>query len=572
MPVHNKDIASIFNELADLLDIKGENQFRIRSYRNAARTISDLSENLADIAEDEKKLSALPGIGSSITKKIREIITTGRLKKLEDLKNKVPESLLEIMKLEQMGPHRTKILNKKLNINSINDLKSAAQKGEIEKIEGFGKKIQQNILKEIKEYRQKGGIRRFKWHEADDYVKPLVDYLDRKLENVTVAGSYRRRKETLGDIDVLATSENPDKAMDYFVSYEETERIIAKGTTKSSIKLRSGLQIDLRIVDKKSYGAALLYFTGSKEHNIVLRKIGIEKNYKVNEYGVFKGKKSVAGKTEEEIYKKLGLRFIEAELRENRGEIEAAKRNMLPHLVTMADIKGDLHIHTNATDGKYSLEDMAMAAKKRGYEYFAVTDHSKRVSMANGLDEKRLAQQIEKIDILNSKLTDIRILKSVEVDILEDGTLDLADDILKELDLVVGAVHYNRRLSREKQTERIIKAMDNPYFNILAHPTGRLIGEREAYDIDMEKIIRAAKERGCFLEINAYPDRLDLNDIYAKMAKETGLKLSVATDAHSVDNLNYMEYGIAQARRGWLEKDDVINTCSWKKLKNLLKR
>ncbi len=572
MPVHNKEIASKLNELADLLDIKGENEFRVRSYRNAARTISDLSENIKDYAEDNKKLSALPGIGKSMAEKIKRYIKTGELTQLKKLKKSMPESLLEVMKLEQLGPKRIKTLNRDLGIKSVDELRSAAEKGEIENLEGFGKKTQEKILKEIEDYRQKGDFQRFKWNEADDYVKPLTSYLEKKLKHVTVAGSYRRRKETLGDIDILATSANPDKAMDYFVSYEEKERIIAKGKTKSSIKLRSGLQVDLRIVDKKCYGAALLYFTGSKDHNIALRKIAIKKGYKISEYGMFEEGKNIAGRTEEEMYQQLNLRFIEPELRENRGEINASLNNELPELVCLDDIKGDLHTHTNATDGKYSMEDMVKAALDKGYEYYAITDHSKKVAMAGGLDEKKLAEQIEDIEQLNSKMSDIHILKSIEADILEDGTLDLSNDILKELDLVVCSVHYNRNLSKKKQTKRIIKAMDNPYMNILGHPTGRLIGERSEYDIDMEEIMKEAKSHGCFLEINAYPDRLDLNDTNARMAKDMGLKLSISTDAHTIDNLNYMQYGVAQARRGWLEKSDVLNAHSLKKLKDLLKR
>ncbi len=572
MPVHNKEIASKLNELADLLDIKGENEFRVRSYRNAARTISDLSENIKDYAEDNKKLSALPGIGKSMAEKIKTYIETGELTQLKELKKSMPESLLEVMKLEQLGPKRIKTLNRDLGIKSVDELRSAAEKGEIENLEGFGKKTQEKILKEIEDYRQKGDFQRFKWNEADDYVKPLTSYLEKKLKHVTVAGSYRRRKETLGDIDILATSANPDKAMDYFVSYEEKERIIAKGDTKSSIKLRSGLQVDLRIVDKKCYGAALLYFTGSKDHNIALRKIAIKKGYKISEYGMFEEEKNIAGRTEEEMYQQLNLRFIEPELRENRGEINASLNNELPELVCLDDIKGDLHTHTNATDGKYSMEDMVRAAVDKGYEYYAITDHSKKVAMAGGLDEKKLAEQIEDIEQLNSKMSDIHILKSIEADILEDGTLDLSNDILKELDLVVCSVHYNRNLSKKKQTKRIIKAMDNPYMNILGHPTGRLIGERSEYDIDMEEIMKEAKSHGCFLEINAYPDRLDLNDTNARMAKDMGMKLSISTDAHTIDNLNYMQYGVAQARRGWLEKSDVLNAHSLKKLKDLLKR
>jgi DNA polymerase (family X) len=572
MVIHNKEISDKLNEVADLLDIKGENQFRVRAYRNAVRTISGLSGSITEMAEEGKDISSLPGIGSSMAEKIDEILKTGELKQLKKLKKELPDSLIEIMKLEQMGPQRTKILHDKLNINTIDDLKKAAEDGEIEELEGFGRKTTKNILREIEEYSKKGGLQRIKLSEAEKQIKPMIEYLKGKMDNVTIAGSYRRQKETVGDIDILATGKNPDKAMKDFTEYEEVDRVLSKGETKSSIKLRTGLQVDLRLVKKRSFGAALLYFTGSKAHSIALRKTGQDKGYKVNEYGVFKGKKRLASKTEKAMYEALDLTYIEPELRESRGEIEASRNNELPALITLEDIKGDLHTHTNFTDGNYSPEEMVKAAQERGYKYYAITDHSKKVAMAKGLDEKRLGEQIEKIDALNDKIKNIKILKGIEVDILEDGTLDLSNDILKELDIVVCSVHYNRNLSKKKQTKRILKAMDNPYFNILAHPTGRLIGERRGYDVDMEKIMKEAKDKGCFLEINSFPDRLDLNDANARFAKETGLKLSISTDAHSKGHLEYIKYGVAQARRGWLEKGDVLNTHSWKELKKLLTR
>ena len=572
MPVHNKEITDKLTRVADLLDIKGENEFRIRAYRNAVRTLSGLSKSIAEMIDDGEDLSKLSGIGNSIAKKVKQIVKTGELKQLKKLEKKVPSSLIEIMKLEQMGPQRTKILYKKLNIKSIADLKKAAEEGQVEKVKGFGKKTTQNILKEIEEYSEKGGSKRIKLFDADEQIQPLVNYLKDKMDDVTIAGSYRRRKETVGDIDILATSSDVEKAMKDFTAFEEVDRVLSSGESKASVKLRTGLQVDLRLVEKDAFGAALLYFTGSKEHSIVLRKMGQKKDLKVNEYGIFKGEKRMAAKTEKEMYKALGLQYIEPELREDRGEFKAAQKNKLPQLITLEDIKGDLQTHTKESDGKYTLKEMVKAAEDIGYEYYAVTDHSKKVSMANGLDEKRLAQQIEKIDALNKKLKNIKVLKSIEVDILEDGSLDLSNEILKELDLVVCSIHYNRNLSKKKQTKRILKAMENPYFNILAHPTGRLVNERSGYDIDMEKIMKEAKNNGCFLEINANPDRLDLNDDHARLAKEIGLKVSISTDAHAKSNLRFMKYGVAQARRGWLEKDDVLNTRSWKELKELLKR
>lgn len=572
MAVHNKEITDKLNEVADLLDIKGENEFRVRAYRNAVRTISGLSKSVAEMVDEDEDISSLPDIGDSMAEKIEEIVKTGKLKQLKKLKKEVPSSLIEIMKLEQMGPERTKTLHEELDIDSIDDLKKAIDDGKVEELDGFGKKTADNIKREIGEYSEKGGSKRVKRNEAEEEIEPLVRYLKDKMNDVTIAGSFRRKKETVGDIDILATSSNTKKAMKAFTEFEEVDRVIAHGESKSSIKLRTGLQVDLRIVEKNEFGAALLYFTGSKAHSVALRKIGQEKDLKVNEYGVFSGKKKLTSKTEAKMYKALGLRYIEPELREDKGEFDASRNNELPKLVELDDIKGDLQTHTKASDGKYSLKEMVEGAQKLGYEYYAVTDHSKKVTMANGLDEKRLAKQIEEIDKLNKKMKKIKILKSVEVDILEDGSLDLSDDILKELDIVICSIHYNMNLSKKKQTRRILKAMENPHFNILAHPTGRMINKRSPYDIDMEEVMKEAKDKGCFLEINANPDRLDLNDDNARLAKEIGLKLSISTDAHSTDNLNFMKYGVAQARRGWIEKDDVLNTRSWKDLKKLLKR
>jgi DNA polymerase (family 10) len=572
MPVSNKTIASIFNEIADLLDIKGENEFRVRAYREAARTISGISENITTLAENEEEIKSLPGIGDRMAEKIEEIAETGKLSQLEKLKKQIPGSLIEVMNLEQMGPRRTKILHDNLNIESIDDLKKALDEGKVKKLEGFGKKSVENLLREIEDYEKEDSKDRFRIGDAEEISKPLIEYLKRKIGNVTIAGSCRRMKETVGDIDILATSDDPGKAIEHFVNYGDVSRVLSEGDTKSSVKLGSGIQVDLRIVKEKSFGAALLYFTGSKSHTVALRRIGQDNGFKVNEYGIFKGKKLVASKTEEEMYEKLGLHYIAPELRESRGEILASKKDKLPDLIMLEDIKGDLQTHTDATDGRFSLEDMVDAAIGKGYDYYAVTDHSKKVAMANGLDEKRLAKQIEKINDLNERKGKIKILKSIEVDILENGKLDLSDDILKELDLVVCSIHYNMKLSKKKQTSRVLKAMENPYFNIFAHPTGRKIGERDPYEIDLEKVMKEAMDKGCFLEVNADPARLDLNDRNILMAKDLGLKLSISTDAHSIKGLDNMKYGVAQARRGWLEKDDVINTRSWEDLRKLLKR
>lgn len=575
MPVPNSYIAEIFNRVADLLEIKGENLFRIRAYRNAARTIGGLSKSIADLVDQEKDLSNLPGIGKDLGDKMKKIVKTGSLPLLKDLEKELPLEMPDLIKIQGLGPRKIKVLYEKLGVTSIGLLRKAAEEKKIQSLYGFGKAMEKNILEEINRIKKKKGEKeRVKISIAEQIARPLLVYLRREegIRDLEVAGSYRRRKETVGDLDILATCRKDSRIMDRFVKYDEVDKIHARGKTKSSVLLRSGLQVDLRVVPQVSFGSALQYFTGAKEHNIAVRKIGVKKKLKINEYGVFKGKKRIAGKTEKEVYEQIGLSYIEPELRENKGELEAAAEKNLPRLIVLGDIRGDLHVHTTSTDGHNSLKEMVEAAKKRGYDYIAITDHSKHTSVARGLDAKRLMNQIEEIDRLGQNLKGIRILKSIELDILEDGSLDLPDDVLKELDVVVCSIHYKFNLSRDKQTERIIRAMDNPFFNIFSHPTGRLINERRSYEINMEEIMKAAKQRGCYLELNAHPDRLDLNDINCKMAKDMGVKVAVSTDAHRIDNLDLMRFGIGQARRGWLEAEDVLNTRNWKELKNLLKR
>jgi DNA polymerase (family 10) len=571
MPVHNTDIAEIFNQVADLLEIDGANPFRIRAYRNAARTIASLAQSAADMVTEGKDLTELPGIGKDLAQKIAEIVKTGTLSQLKDLEGHVPPQLSRLMKMPGLGPKRVHTLHEKLGITTLEELKMAAEKGKISQLRGFGKKIEQMVLEEIGQVK-KG--ERIKLSIAEEIANGIVTHL-KKVEGVKeieVAGSYRRRKETVADLDVLVTCTNEASVMAHFVNYENVEKVLSKGETRSSVRLRSGIQMDLRAVPEISYGAALHYFTGSKAHNIAIRMLGVKKGLKINEYGVFRGARRIAGKREEEVFKTVGLPFIEPELRENWGEIEAAKRGQLPTLVTIKDIRGDFHAHTKATDGHNSLEEMVEAARARGYEYLAITDHSKRVTMAHGFDMKRLAQRIKEIDRLNAKLSGFTVLKSVELDILKDGSLDLPDEILKELDLTVCSVHYNFNLPRKEQTERILRAMDNPHFIILAHPTGRLINERNPYDVDMERLMEAARERGCFLELNGHPDRLDLSDVHTKMAKDMGIKVAISTDAHRTSDLDYMRFGIGQARRGWLEREDVLNARSWKEIKQLFRR
>ncbi|MCL4502767.1 MAG: DNA polymerase/3'-5' exonuclease PolX [Deltaproteobacteria bacterium] len=572
MPIHNHDIADIFERVADLLEIEGANPFRVRAYRNAARVVDSMSQSLADLAERGEDFTDLPGVGKDLAGKIQEIIKTGDLEMLKELEARTPPALAVLMNVGGLGPKRVHLLHEELGVTTAEDLKEAAQAGKIKELKGFGPKIEQMVLESLANLPTAG--KRFKLVTVEPVAESLVRYLQKVpgVDEAIVAGSYRRRLETVGDLDILTTCKDAARVMDAFVSYEDAAKVVAKGDTKSTLVLRNGLQVDLRAVAKESYGAALHYFTGSKAHNIAIRHLGVQRGLKINEYGVFQGDKRVAGKTEEEVYKMVDLPFIEPELREDRGEIEAARQGKLPKLITLEDIRGDLHAHTKATDGRNSLEEMAQAAKERGYEYLAITNHSKRVSMAHGHDAKNLAAEIAEIDRLNAKLDGIILLKAIELDILEDGSLDLEDDILKELDLTVCAAHYHHNLPREKQTARILKAMDNPYFNILAHPSGRLIHRRDPSDLDMERLIKAAKERGCFMELDAQPDRLDLIDIHCKLAKDVGVKVSISTDAHSTSDLGFMRWGIGQARRGWLEADDVLNTRSWPELKKLLKR
>jgi DNA polymerase (family 10) len=571
LPVHNSEISDIFTQVADLLEIQGSNQFRVRAYRNASRTIGGLPQSAADLVVRGDDLSSLPGIGKDLASKIAEIVKTGKLRLLEELRSELPAGLSDLMKIGGLGPKRVAILFRRLGVNDLDTLKKAVSEKKIRELPGFGEKTERVISEEIQ--RKSGEEKRIKLVIAEEIANSLVDYLKKAkgLKHITVAGSFRRRKETVGDLDILVTAAKGSDVMERFIKYEDIEKVVSRGETRSSLLLRNGIHVDLRVVPEVSYGAALHYFTGSKAHNIAVRKMGVRKGLKINEYGVFKGNRRIAGRTEEEVFGKVGLPFIEPEMREDRGEIEAALNGKLPGLVKVADIRGDLHVHTNVTDGHNTLEEMADAASKKGYEYLAVTEHSRHVTVARGLKPEQLARRIKEIDRLNVR-SKILLLKSIELDILDDGSLDLPDDILKELDLTVCSVHYKFNLPRQKQTERIIRAMDNPYVNILAHPTGRLINEREPYEIDMERIMRAARERGCFMELNAHPDRLDLLDSDCKMAKDLGIKVAISTDAHRISDLEFMRFGIGQARRGWLEAKDVLNTRSWGELKKLLKR
>lgn len=569
MPVKNKDIADIFDRIADLLEIEGANRFRIRAYRNAAYTVENFSQNLSNMVEKGEDLTELPAIGKDLADKIEHIVENKEVELLKELEEKTPHELIDLMHISGLGTKRVKKLHDALDIRSMDDLEHAAEEHKISKVPTFSKKTEESILEGIKRIKQE--YTRMKISAADQYALPLVEYLkeDINIQNIEIAGSYRRRQETIGDIDILVTCDKSHDIMEKFVTYEDVEKILSKGESRSSVILKSGLQVDIRVVPQKSYGAALLYFTGSKLHNIEIRKIAKAKGWKVNEYGVFEGEKFIAGETEEEIYKKLNLSYIEPELRENRGEIQAAAKGNLPKLIELKDIKGDLHVHTKVTDGRNTLEEMVEAAQKKGYQYIANTEHSKHVTIARGLDEKGMIEHIKRIDKINESLKNFTVFKGVEVDILEEGSLDLSDGVLKELDVVVCAVHYKFNLSKDKQTERVLRALDNEYCNIFAHPTCRLINERKPYDIDMEKIMKKAKENDRILELNSQPSRLDLNDIYCKMAKDMGVKIAISTDSHNIGNFNNMQYGIGQARRGWLEADDVVNTRNIKEFKKL---
>ena len=576
MPIHNPDIVRIFNQVADLLEISGANEFRVRAYRNAARTVGDQPQSIAGMLDEGRDLSELPGIGKDLAGKIEEIVETGTLGMLEELEEEVPGALSELLALTQLGPKRAAAIHRELGVSNLAELAEAVEKGKIRELKGFGVKTEEKLARELE--RQQDSELRTKLAEAEQIVAPLLDYLQsvKGVDRVMAAGSYRRRKETVGDLDILVTGEDDSTVMDHFRKYEDVEEVVASGKTKSTVRLRSGLNVDLRVVARESYGAALYYFTGSKAHNVTVRRMAVEKGLKINEYGVFKTdgdqEERVAGETETEVFESVGLPYLEPELREDQGEIEAARQGRLPELIEREAIRGDLHAHTKATDGRSTLQEMVEAARELGYSYLAITEHSQAVTVAKGLDRKRLEEQIEEIDRLTDDYGGFRILKGIEVDILEDGRLDLPDTILEKLDLTVCSVHSKFGLDSEQQTERIIRAMDNRHFNILAHPSGRLINEREPYQVDMERLMTAALERGCFLELNGHPDRLDLTAGHCRLAKEMGLKVAISTDAHYAAELNNMRYGVFQARRGWLSADDVINTRRVADLLRLLKR
>ncbi|SFH35781.1 DNA polymerase (family 10) [Nitrosospira sp. Nsp14] len=572
MPSHNADIAAIFEEIANLLEIEGANPFRIRAYRNAARTIGELSTEAYAMVEKDEDLTRFPGIGHDLSEKIKEITSTGHCALLDRLRTELPPAVTELLRVPGLGPKRVRHLYHDLDVQTVEQLYSAARQGRIRALAGFGEKTELNILQAVELHAEQ--IRRFKLAVAAQYAEALRSYLAAVpgVKQVTVAGSFRRMRETVGDLDIIVTAAPGSNVMQDFTAYDEVAEILVVGPTRASILLKCDLQVDLRVVPEESYGAALHYFTGSKSHNIAVRQIAQKRGLKINEYGVYRGKTRIAGETEESVYRAVDLSYIPPELRENRGEIPAARSGRLPRLLELSDLQGDLHVHTSATDGHNTLLEMAIAGRSHGLQYLAITDHSRHLTVARGLDPLRLARQCDEIDALNENLEGITLLKGIEVDILEDGSLDLPDRVLAKLDLVLGAVHSKFDLSRARQTERVLRAMSHPHFTMLAHPSGRIIHERPPYDIDMPRIIREAGRRGCFLELNAHPDRLDLLDIYCQMAKEEGVLIGVDSDAHSTFEFENLRFGIGQARRGWLERQNVLNTRPLGELRTLISR
>jgi DNA polymerase (family X) len=562
-------VARILNEIADILEMR-EVEFKPRAYRKAARTVESLSKPIEEVYE-EKKLKELSGVGESIATKIAEIIETGKSQYLEELKKQMPADIEALTSIEGMGPKSVKKLYEKLKIRTLDDLARAAENQKIREVKGFGPKTEKNILEHL-ELAKRG-----KERVLLGFALPIAEEIKHRLEKeapvsqAAVTGSLRRMKETIGDLDILVSSTKPEKIAEFFVKMADVQEVLDKGVTKCSVILKNNIRVDLRIVEEKSFGSALMYFTGSKDHNIKLRKIAMSKSYKLNEYGLFKKDKQIAGETEEEVYRQLGMDWIPPELRENRDEIEAAQKHKLPNLIGYDAIKGDLQVHTKWTDGENTIEEMAEAAKALGYSYICITDHYSKMVIAGGLNEKQIREEIKEIEKVNEKIEGIEVLKGAEIDIDADGTLKAKESVLEDLDVVVASVHSNFNQTKQKMTRRLKAAMETVYVTILGHPTGRKIRTKKSYPVDMAELFEVSKKTGTYLEINAFPERLDLDDFHARAAKEAGCKLAVDTDAHNKEHLKYMRLGLAVARRGWLEKKDVINTLPLKDLLKLLK-
>ena len=563
----NKEIADIFYKIANFLEMEGVS-FKPYAYQKAAVSLETLEEDVKEIYKKGgiKALEVVPGVGKSIAEKIEEYIKSGKIKYYQDLKKKTPIKMEDLTSVEGMGPRKVKVLYQKLGIRTLKDLEKAAKSHKIASLEGFGEKTEKNILEGIKFLKRSKG--RFLLGEILPEVKYIIEQLDglKEVEQISPAGSVRRMKETIGDVDILITARNSKKVMDFFVSLPGIIKVWGKGPTKSSIRLRQGFDVDLRVVKKKSYGSALQYFTGSKEHNIATRRIAINKGLKLSEYGLFREKKMIAGWSEAGIYKALGIQWIPPEMRENQGEVEAALKGKIPKIIAYTDIKGDLHCHSNWNGGVNSIEVLAKIAQNMGYEYLGISDHTKFLRIEHGLNERKLSRQRKEIDKLNSKFKNFRILQGAETNILNDGSIDIKDEALKNLDYAIAGIHSNLKMRKNEMTERIIKAIKNPNINIISHPTGRILKRRDEFQCDFDKILRAAKQYNVTLEINSHPERLDLNDQNIRRAKEAGVKMVINTDAHHKDQLHYIELGIAQARRGWAEKKDIINSHPLEKL------
>ncbi len=565
----NREVAHILRDTAQLLEIDGAMYNRFRSYERAAELLEGLSEPIEEIARDTDKLTELPGIGDRMADHIQEILRTGDYATRKKLLKKYPPTILDLLKLQSLGPKKVAMLWKTFKVATVEAVEKLAAEGKLRLLEGFGEKSEQNILKAAQTFKKAVG--RFHLNDADETAQKIVAHIlkiGESVEAVTPAGSLRRGKETVGDLDLLVTlgkkhtTKTVEAISEHILTFPNIEQTLVRGENKVSFLLASGMQVDVRLLEKQVYGAALLYFTGSKEHNVSLRSRALKMGLTLNEYALstLKGEKPVARATEEEIYAKLKLDYIPAELRENTGEIEAAETHKLPKLVELGDIRGDLQMHTVASDGKNSIEEMGAAARELGYGYIALTDHSQAVTVANGMDEKRTLEQIKKIHDAQKRVDGIRLLAGIEVDIRKDGSLDLDDEVLAQLDVVVASVHSYMNMERAEMTERMLAAIENPYTQIIAHPTGRLLLRREPFEYDMEKVFDACRENGVVMECNAYPDRLDLRDAHLRLARDRGVKIVISTDSHSTRTLPYMRYGVLTARRGWITKADVINT------------
>lgn len=577
MPVQNAEIASMFEEAADLLEIAGENPFRARAYRRAARAIDALPQSIAGLIANGEDLTAISGVGKDLAGKIGGIVASGRFELLDTLRDELPGDLAGMAALPGLGPKRIKLIHDKLGIRTLDDLRAVLDSGALAALKGFGAVSAGRIADALARPRQTA---RFRLAAAEAEAEALTAHMRAsgtrtgraRIARIAVAGSLRRRRETVGDLDIVVTAKDGAAAGDQLVSYDRVAEVLARGDTRTTVVLRSGLQVDLRAVGEDSYGAAVVYFTGSKPHNVALRGIAAGRGLKLNEYGLFSGNRRIAGATEEEVYDALGLAFVPPEMREDRGEVALAQAGKLPRLVTADDMRGDLHVHSDWTDGSASIAAMAEAARGRGLAYIAVTDHSRRIAMAHGLDPAGVSRQIAEIDRVNQRLEGLTVLTGIEVDILRDGTLDLPDATLARLDVVVASIHSYFDLPRTAQTERLIRAVRNPHVDVIGHPTGRLIGARPPCDIDMERVVAAAADTGCCLEINAQPDRLDLDDVAARAARDAGVRLVVSTDSHTVDGFANMRFGVDQARRAWLTAGDVANTRPLRELRKFLKR